>query len=96
MTDKELFQQKMQAQLDELKADVDVLKAKASGASATAQLEMQKHIETLQGKIEDGKAKLSALAQTSEEAWVPLKEGMESAWDTMKSAVREAAAKFKD
>ena len=95
MTDKELYQQKMQAQLDTWKAEVDKLKARASELSADARLEMGKHIETLDSKIEEGKVKLSELALASEEAWPPLKEGMESAWDTLKSAVSDAAAKFK-
>ncbi len=95
MTDKEIFQQKMQAQLDELKAQVDLLKTKASGASADAQLEMNKHIEALQTRIDDGTVKLSALAQAGKEAWVPMKEGVESAWADLKSAVGDAAAKFK-
>jgi chromosome segregation ATPase len=95
MTDKELYQQKKQAQLDTWKAEVDKLKARASELSADAQLEMGKHIETLDGKIEEGKTKLSELAQAGEEAWPPLKEGVESAWDTLKSAVSDAAAKFR-
>jgi hypothetical protein len=56
---------------------------------------MGKHIETLDGKIEEGKTKLSELAHAGEEAWPPLKEGVESAWDTLKSAVSDAAAKFR-
>jgi hypothetical protein len=39
MNEKELYQQKKQAQLDEWKAEVDKLKAKASGASADAQMD---------------------------------------------------------
>jgi len=95
MSDKELYQQKMQAQLDEWKAQVDLLKAKASELSADAQLVIGKQIETLDTKIDDGKAKLSELAEAGEEAWEPLKAGVESAWDTLKSAVGEAAGKFK-
>jgi len=95
VSDKELYQQKMQAQLDAWKAEVDKLKARASGLSADARLEMGKHIETLDSKIEEAKVKLSELAQAGEEAWPPLKEGMESAWDTLKSAVSEAVEKFK-
>ena len=63
MGDKELYEQKKQAQLDEWKADLDKLKAKASGASADAQLEMNKQIKALESKIEEGKAKLSELAK---------------------------------
>ncbi len=95
MTDRELYLQKMQAQLDEWKAEVDKLKAKASGASADAQLEMKQQIQALDGKIEEGKAKLSELGEASEDAWDSIKEGMESAWDSLKSAVSDAATKFK-
>ena len=95
MSDKELYLQKMQSQLDQWKAEVDKLKAKASGASADAQLEMNKQIGALDGKIEEGKAKLSELAEATEDAWESIKEGTESAWDSLKSAVSDAAAKFK-
>ena len=95
MNEKELYQQKKQAQLDEWKAEVDKLKAKASGASADAQLELNKQIETLEGKLEEGKTKLAEIAGASEDAWESIKEGVESAWDSMKSAFSDAAAKFK-
>ena len=58
MNDKELYQQKMQARLDEWKADVDKLKAKASGSSADVQLDMNRQIKALERNIEEGKAKL--------------------------------------
>lgn len=96
MSDKELYQQKKQAQLDEWRAEVDKLKAKASGASADAQLEMNKQIKTLESKIEEGKTKLSQLAEAGEDAWEAIKDGVESAWDSLKSAVSDAAAKFKE
>ena len=95
MSEKELYRQKMQAQLDEWTAEVDKQKAKASGASADAQLEMNKKIKALESKIEEGTAKLSELAEAGEDAWESIKEGVESAWDSLKSSFREAAAKFK-
>ena len=96
MSEKELYQQKKQAQLDEWKAEVDKLKAKASGASADAQLELHKQIEAREGKIEEGKTKLAEIADASEDAWESIKDGVESAWDSMKSAFSQAAAKFKE
>jgi hypothetical protein len=96
MSDKELYQQKMRAQLDEWKAEVDMFKAKASRTSADARLKMNKHIEMLESKIEEGKTKLSELSSAGEDTWESLKEGVESTWDSMKSAVSDAAAKFKD
>lgn len=95
MNDKELYQQKKQAQLDEWKMEVDKLKARASGASADAQLELNKQIEALGGKIKEGKAKLAEVADASEDAWESIKDGVESAWDSIRSAFSDAAAKFK-
>lgn len=95
MNEKKLFQQKKQAQLDEWKAEVNKFKAKASGASADAQLELNKQIEALEGKIEEGKTKLAEIRVASEDSWESIKEGVESAWDSMRSAFSGAAAKFK-
>ena len=95
MSDKELYQQKKQAQLDEWKAEVDKLKAKASGASADVQLDVNKQIRVLERNLEEGKAKLSEIAEASEGAWESIKDGVESAWDSLKSAAADAASKFK-
>ena len=95
MSKKELYKQKMQAQLEEWEAEVDRFKAKASGASANVQLELTKEINALKGKIEQGKTKLAEIADASEDAWESIKEGVDSAWDSLKAAVSDAKAKFK-
>lgn len=95
MNERELYQQKKQAQLDEWTAEVDRLRAEASGASADAQLELDREIEALEGKIEEGKTKLAEIAEASDDTWESIKDGVESAWDSMKFAFSDAAAKFK-
>ncbi|MGB5268578.1 MAG: hypothetical protein WBN30_18450 [Polyangiales bacterium] len=95
MKDRELYQQKMQAQLDQWKAEVDKLKAKSSGSSADAQLDINRQIRALERKIEEGKGKLSEIAAAGEDAWESIKDGVESAWDALKSGVTDAAAKLK-
>jgi Zn-dependent M32 family carboxypeptidase len=95
MNEKDLYQQKMQAQLDEWMAKVGILKAGDSKASADVQLEMNRQIKTLENMTEEGRTKLSELAKSSEDAWKSLKGGVESAWAMMKSAVSDATAKFK-
>lgn len=95
MNEKELYQQKKQAQMDQWSADVKKLKAKASEASADAQIELNKEIKTLEGKIKEGKTRLAELSSASEDAWNSIKDGMDAAWDSMKSAFNEAASKFK-
>lgn len=95
MSDRELYQQKLQAQLDEWKAELDKLKAKVAGASADAQLKMNQQVALLESKIDEGKTKLSELAEASSDAWASVKNGVESAWESMRSAFSDAASKFK-
>ncbi|MEX2473044.1 MAG: coiled coil domain-containing protein [Gemmatimonadota bacterium] len=96
MNDKELYQQQKRAQLDEWQAEVDQLKAKASGASATAQLKLNEHVAVLKDKIEEGKARLAEIEEANDDAWESMKDGVDSAWDSMKSAFREAVDRFKE
>ena len=98
MSEKERYQyqQKMKAQLDVWKADVDKLRAKASGKSADAKLKLDQHLKDLEMRIDEGKAKLAELAAASEDAWDSVKEGIESTWGSLKSAIKDASAKFKE
>ncbi len=95
MRDKELYQQKKQAQLDELKAEIGVLKAKASLASTEAQLELNKQIRAFETRWEENKLKLSELAAAGEGAWESLMTGMEDAWTSLKTGVSNAVSQLK-
>ncbi len=94
MSDRELYRQKKQAQLDEWKAEVDKLRARASGASADRQLALNQRIEALEVRLEEGNTKLAEIAHASDDAWESFKEGVESTWDSMKSAFAEGATQF--
>lgn len=96
MNDKALYQQKMQAQLDDWKADLSKLKARASAASADAQLEVSAQLQEIEAKIEDGKVQLAAISESGDGAWESLKDGAESAWESIKMKFGDARAKFKD
>lgn len=96
MSDRELYRQKYQAQLDGWKADLDKLKARAAGAKADAQIEMNKHIRELDHKVHEAGAKLAELAAASEEGWDTVRKNVETTWDALKAGVSAAAAKFKE
>ena len=72
MNDKELYRQKHQAQLDEWKAEVARLKAKAAGVKADAQIELNRHVKELEHRMRDAGAKLAELATASEERWASM------------------------
>lgn len=90
MTEKELYRQKRQAQLDEWVAELDKLKAKASGASADTQLELKKEVTKLETMVEEGKSRLNTLAKSGEESWEKLKDGVDTTWKDMKEAFNQA------
>ena len=95
MNQKELYQQKVQAQLDDLKAEIETLKARVSGTEVDAHSAINKEIAVLEHGLEDAHVKLTELAKAGEDAWESCKNGMESAWDSLKSAVSDAAVKLK-
>lgn len=96
MSDKALYQQKKEAQLNVWQADIDKLKAKTSMASVNAQIEMNKQITMLEKKIDEGKTKLSDLIEATDDMYESIKVGVESKWDSMKTAFSDMASKLKN
>lgn len=94
MNEKELYQLKKQAQLDEWQSEVAQLKVKASCFSADAQLALNPHIEKLDDKLARGKDKLAKIANASEDALESVIEDVNSEWESMESTFRDAADKF--
>lgn len=95
MSQKQAYEKKLRAQLNEWNSEIDRLKAKADSAEADAKLEYYKHIEKLRTRQEAARTKLEKLETASEDAWEDLKAGVESAWDDLGQAIRSAATRFK-
>ena len=95
MSELDLYLKKLQAQLDEWKAELDKQKARASGLSADVQLEVNKQIKAFESRLEQAKTKLSELSEVGEDAWVAVRADVESAWDSLKSAVSAMSTKRK-
>ena len=95
MSMKETYQKKLQAQLDEWSAEIDILKAKADKAKADVQLEYYKEIKELRSMQEAASRSLAGLKDASDDAWEDLKAGMDSAWNSISSALKSATSKFK-
>ena len=95
MSAKKAYQDKMDAQLKEWQAKIDVLKAKADKAEAEQRARYYESIEKLRAKKKAADAKLAELHRAGEEAWDDIKTGMEKAWEDLKLSVEEAKNKFK-
>jgi chromosome segregation ATPase len=93
---KENYQQKIQDQLDEWRADIDRLKERAKSATAETKLKYQENIDRLELKMEEGKSKLKELKESGSEAWDAVKDGADSIWDTMKATFADDKDKLKE
>lgn len=93
---KENYQKKIESQLNEWRADIDRLKARARNATAETRLKYQESIDRLEQKMDEGKSKLKDIRESSGEAWESIREGADSIWDTMKATFAEVRDKLRD
>ncbi len=96
MNTKEAYKQKMEAELDLAKAKLAELKARADNAAADARIQYAEQFNDLEQKVTATKVKLRELSDASEDTWERLKDGAEASWNALSTAVRQAAAKFKN
>jgi uncharacterized coiled-coil DUF342 family protein len=94
MTDRSAYRQKLEAQLDEWRAEIDKLQAKAVEAGADARIEYEKQVEELREQQKEAQERLEELNDAGEEAWDDLKDGVEKAWDNLGNAVQKAVERF--
>lgn len=92
MEDRELYRQKLEAQLDQWKAQLDKYDAQAEEASVDARLTLKTLIQRMQKEIKEAEDKLSAMAEVSDEALKSLNDRLESAWRGLQSALEETSS----
>ena len=96
MSLRDAYRQKFEGQIDEQKARLELLKAKAKQAAADGKIMTYEEIATAEEKIGALKVKLKELSSASEGAWEMMKEGIESAWFDLSESCKRAAGKFKE
>lgn len=94
MSDKNAYEQKLQAQLKIWQAEIDKLRAQADKASADARLQYDKQVDELVTYQKKGKEKLRELQDANEHAWADMRHGMERAWDDMSKAWKDAMSRY--
>ena len=88
MADEKFDRKTVEAQLKELRTQVNELLSKLETA-------VGKEAEALRPKLKAAQDKLRELKQTSAEAWQDLKPGLEKAWEELHKSLNQAAARFK-
>lgn len=95
MSLKNAYREKMEAQFDEQRARLELLKAKAKHAVADGKIMAYEELADAEGKLAAAKASLKELGTASEDAWQELKGGVEKAWSALTDSCSKAAEKFK-
>ncbi len=72
MSTKEAYQKKIEAQVKEWEAKIDVLKAKMATANAEQRIRYEKQIEAVQAKRQNLRDKFNTLKNSGENAWEEL------------------------
>lgn len=94
MDKKDAYEARMQAQLDELKADIAKMRAQAERLAAEARLKQQEEIEELESRRHALERKLKEVREAGTDAWETLRGGVDSAWDELKRSWDEAAKRL--
>jgi len=92
---KNAYQNKMEAQLKELSAKIDLLEAKVGSAKADMRVVQAKELHELRSKWRVATEKMKELENSSGEAWEQVKETADQIWEELKSGVSKAHDKFR-
>ena len=94
MDEKKAYEQKIEAQIDEWRAEMEKLGARARKMEAEGRIEAESRIEDLKAKQAAAEAKLEELRKAGSAAWSDLKGGIDRAVQELGDAVKNAASKF--
>ncbi len=95
MENKEAYREKLEAQMREWSAKIDLLKARADQAEAEAKIEYRNRIEDIRQRKEALQAKFRELQNASDAAWKDIKAGTERAAADLRDALQSALSQFK-
>ena len=91
---KEAFEKRVRAELQELQVKIAELRKQTDVASSEARKEMQKAIQELEKKKDEARKKLDEVNESTSSAWTSLKAGLTVAVEDLKKSYHDALSKF--
>ena len=95
MENENLYRQKMEAQLKEWSAQIDLLEAKIKNAGADVKLKQSQEIQVLREKQQAAVEKMHELGRASGAAWEQVKLTADQVWADLKAGLHDAQSRFK-
>jgi hypothetical protein len=98
METKSSYLKKMKEKFDDLNYKWNIernkLEAKTQPAKVEVKEKYEEKLKTLQERREQMRQKLDQIDNASEEAWRDIKEGVDSAWQSLNEAIKKARSHF--
>lgn len=94
MTERNLTKQKLKGELDEIRAEVKMLKAKAAQTTTEQRIKFDRYLETLEEKRNEVGESLESLKESGDDAVDDIKAGLKEAWQRLAIAKQAAEARF--
>lgn len=88
------YQKKVEAELEELEARISLLIAKAKKASAEARIEAKNQMKRVKTRYEEVERKIQDLQSDSKVAWEEVKTGVDEAIRELRDSIEDAIAQF--
>ena len=95
MDKRELYLEKINAQIDQYSAKLAGMRSKATEVNVDMKLGYLNQVEKLEEKRDALKKKYREISKASESSWEDIKEGTESAWNDLKESLDKAIKHFK-
>lgn len=95
METKDAYKQKVNAQLKEWGAQINLLAAKAQNKGADANLNYTKALDEIRRMESEAAKKVKELDAASGESWKSVKGGTDKVIEELKTGISQALAKFK-
>ena len=93
-TKKELYLQKAEAKLNELKSQIDVNLARLSETKADAQLKIKENLEDLLIRQETVVSRLEDIRNAGEDTWEEMRDNLEDTIDEFEASFNKMAEEF--
>ncbi|MFT7003570.1 MAG: hypothetical protein ACJAWW_000920 [Sulfurimonas sp.] len=89
MNTKDAYKQKIESELELVKAEIEVLKAKAKNTTTDMRVSYEKEVETLEKNYAIVQLKLHKLGEVGEGTWEHIKKDIEHSWDSLRTYAKK-------
>ena len=88
------YQQKVRAQIKEMKAKMQMLEAGAEKASADMRIRTQKNLGEWKSRFREVEMKLDKLSESTRDSWDDIRSGIDAAMNELSKSIEKATKQF--